>query len=163
MLFVEDKSTVGNTCAQIFTDGEFVQIIPMISKSGAVTTVERIHREDRVANEIFMDNETEQTGYNTEMQGVSRLARMEVRTIEPYSPWKNKAEGVIKIIKGKAKRRRVQRNIPKRVWDFRMVWEVEIYYRTAGKDVRPTLEQLRGDMIDISEWLEFEFYDLVWF
>ena len=31
MLFSKDKSIVGNTCAQIFTDGGFVQIFPMRS------------------------------------------------------------------------------------------------------------------------------------
>ena len=55
------------------------------------------------------------------MQRVARLSRIEVQTIELYSPWQNKFESVIKIIKGKAKRRRVQRKIPKRVWDFGMV------------------------------------------
>ena len=44
-----------------------------------------------------------------------------------------------------------------------MVWEVDIYSRTAVKYGRPALEQLTGDMIDIYEWLELEFYDLVWF
>ena len=63
-----------------------------------------------------MDNAPEKTGYNTEIQIVERLARMEVRTTDPYSPWQNKSEGVIKIIQGNAKRRRVQRNITKRVW-----------------------------------------------
>ena len=43
-----------------------------------------------------------------------------------------------------------------------MVWEEEIYSRTAVKDGRPTLERLTGDMIYISEWMEFEFYGLVW-
>ena len=44
-----------------------------------------------------------------------------------------------------------------------MVWEAEIYSHTEGKDGHSTLERLTGDTIDISEWLEFEFYDLVWF
>ena len=44
-----------------------------------------------------------------------------------------------------------------------MVWEADIYSRTAGKDGRLSLERLTGDMIDISEWLEFEFYELLWF
>ena len=122
----------------------------MISKSEAGTTLYRINRGVGVANKIFMENAPEQTGYNTEMQILARLARMEVRTTEPYSPWKNKAESVIKIINGKPKRRRVQRNIPKRVWEFGMVWEAEIYSRTAGKDGRPALERFTGDMIDIS-------------
>ena len=50
MLFAKDKSIVGNTCAQIFTDGGFVQIIPMRSKSEAVTILDRINRDIRVAN-----------------------------------------------------------------------------------------------------------------
>ena len=74
------------------------------------------------------------------MQRVARLERMEVQTTEPYYPCQNKAESVIKIIKGKAKRIRVQSNIPKRVWEFGMVWEAEIYSRTAGKDGHPALE-----------------------
>ena len=94
---------------------------------------------------------------------MTKLARMVVRTTEPYFPWQNKAEIFIKIIKGKANRRRVQRNIPKRVWYFRMVWEAEIYFPTAGKDGRPSLEQLTGYTIDISELMEFESYELVWF
>ena len=68
-----------------------------------------------------MDNSPEKNGYNIEMQRVAILEKMEVQTTEPYSPWKNKAESVIKIIKGKAKKIRVQRNITKRVWYFGMV------------------------------------------
>ena len=37
-LFAKDKSIVGNTCAQIFTDGYFFQIIPMITKPESGTT-----------------------------------------------------------------------------------------------------------------------------
>ena len=37
------------------------------------------------------------------------------------------------------------------------------YSRTTGKDGCPYLERLAGDMIDISEWLGYDFYDLVWF
>ena len=102
-----------------------------------------------------MENAPGKTGYNTEIQRVAILARMEVQTTEPYSQWKNKAKIFIKIIKGKANRRIFQRNIHKRVWDFGMVWEGDIYSRNAGKDGRPALEQLTGDMIDIYEWLEF--------
>ena len=76
---------------------------------------------------------------------------------------KNKSGSFIKIINGKAKIRRVQRDITKRVWDFGMVWEAEIYPQTAGKDGCPAIKRLAGDTIDISEWLEFEFYELVWF
>ena len=111
----------------------------MRSKSEAGTTLDRINRDVGVANKIFMDNATRNTVYNTEIHRVTGLERMEVQTTEPYSPWQNKAENVIKIIKGKAKIRRFQRNIHKRVWYFGMVWEAEIYHRTVGNDGRPDL------------------------
>ena len=64
MLFAKDKSIVGNTCAQIFTDGVFVQIIPMIYKSEAGTTLDRINRVVGVANEICIYNTPKHTSYN---------------------------------------------------------------------------------------------------
>ena len=67
------------------------------------------------------------------------------------------------MMKGKAKRRRFHMNKLKRVWDFGIVWEEDIYFHTAGKDGCPDLEQLTGDTIDISQWTEFEFFDLVCF
>ena len=80
-----------------------------------------------------MDNAPKHTGYNTEMQRLARLERREVQTTDPYSPWKNKAEIFIKIIKVKAYRIRVQSNISKSVWVFVMVWEAEIYSHIADK------------------------------
>ena len=64
-IFAKDKSIVGNTCALVFTNEEFVQIITMRYKSEASTTLYRINWDVGVANEIFMDNSSEKTGYNT--------------------------------------------------------------------------------------------------
>ena len=44
-----------------------------------------------------------------------------------------------------------------------MVWEADIYSQTVGKDGIQDLEGLTVDTIDISEWLESEFYELLWF
>ena len=52
------------------------------------TTLDRINQEFGVANKIFMDNAPNKTGYNTEMQRVAKLSRMEVQTTETYYPWK---------------------------------------------------------------------------
>ena len=54
-----------NTCAQIFADGKFVQINPMISKSEFGTTLDRISRDVGVENEMFKDNAPEYAVYNT--------------------------------------------------------------------------------------------------
>ena len=56
-------------------------------KSEVGTILERINWDVGVENKIFMDNAPKQTGYNTEMQRLARLAIIEVQTTEPYSPW----------------------------------------------------------------------------
>ena len=76
----------------------------MRSKSESGIELDRMNWDVGVANKIFMDNSTKQTGYNTEMKIVVRLSIMDVQTTGPYSAWKNKAESGIKIIKGKSKR-----------------------------------------------------------
>jgi len=47
------------------------------------------------------------------------------------------------------------------VWDHHIVWEAQIYSRTVLKNHSTPLEVLTGDTIDILEWVELEFYDLV--
>ena len=135
----------------------------MRSKSTSGTTLYRMNLDVRVENEIFMDNAPKHNDYNTEIQRVERILGMDVHTTEPHFPWKNNSESVIKIIKEKYNRRRFHINIPKRVWDFGMVWETEIYHHIEVKDGFPALGCLTVDTIDISEWLEFEFYDLICF
>ena len=53
---------------------------------------------------------------------------------------------------------------PKRVWDFGVVYESEILYRISRvNDGRIFMERITGDMVYISEWKDFEFYDLCWY
>ena len=58
-------------------------MITMISKSEDGKELDRIKRDFGVANEMFMDNAPEKTGYKTEMQRLERLARLKVQTTEP--------------------------------------------------------------------------------
>jgi hypothetical protein len=56
-----------------------------------------------------------------------------------------------------------KRKVPKRLWDFGLVYESELLSRMArGSDRRTGYEEVTGQTPDISEWLDFEFYDLVW-
>ena len=56
-----------------------------------------------------------------------------------------------------------KKNVPKRLWDFGLIYEAEMLSRMALRDDRRTgYELVTGQTADISEWLDFEFYDLVW-
>ena len=87
----------------MFKDGECVQIIPTGSKSETGMILYRINRDFGVENDIFVDNAPEKAVYNTEICRVKRLAIMNVRATDPHSPWGNKAESVVKIVRGEAK------------------------------------------------------------
>ena len=53
------------------------------------------------------------------------------------------------------------KRVPKRLWDFGVVWEAHIMSRTAWVwDNILVLKRITGDIVDISEWLVFELYDL---
>ena len=58
----------------------------------------------------------------------------------------------------------IEKQIPKRLWDYGLVYESELLSRLPrGKDGRTGYEIITGETPDISEWLDFEFYDQVWY
>ena len=54
-------------------------------------------------------------------------------------------------------------NVPHKLWDYGLKWVVEIIQRTAGSDISlhylTSLQELTGETPDISEYVEFAFYD----
>ena len=55
-------------------------------------------------------------------------------------------------------------NCPKRIWDYALVYESEILsFIARGKDEIPGLEKITGETVDITEYLDFAFWDLVWY
>ncbi|KAI2489369.1 hypothetical protein MHU86_25224 [Fragilaria crotonensis] len=72
------------------------------------------------------------------------------------------AETEIREIKTKWKARMRSNQVPSRLWDYGLVYISEIQSILArGPDQRPGVERLTGDTVDISEWLDFYFYDRV--
>ena len=57
----------------------------------------------------------------------------------------------------------INMQVKKRLWDYDLVYEAQIISRTAVKYGITTLEKVTGDTPDISEWVDFEFYDLVYY
>ena len=73
------------------------------------------------------------------------------------------AEREIGLLATRWKQRMIKRKLPSRLWDFGLMCESEILSHTArGKDHRTGHEEVTSETPDISEWLDFEFHDLVW-
>jgi len=151
----------GNTCAQIFTDGNgAVFAYPMRSKAEAGIQLFNLIQQVGIPNEMHRNGAPEMSG-DSYFNMVCREYRIRSTFTEPHSPWQNKCENTIGVLSKKVKARRARRRIPKCVWDFHIVWEAQIYSRTVHRNHNTSLEALTGDTVDISEWIEFEFYDLV--
>ncbi len=162
--FSKSTSVSGHKCAQLFTDGNgMVVIYPMRSKASAGTKLTDFAHDIGIPNHLTMDGAGEQIGLNSTMMKEIRRLKIQWHITEPYSPWQNQAENTIGIIKSKYHHRMTRRKVPKAFWDFGIIWEAEIYSRTAGKDGRTPIERITGDTIDISEWIDFEFWDICWY
>jgi len=112
---------------------------------------------------LVYDGAGEHVGRKSQFDKSIHHYKINKHTIEPFSPWQNKAESGIRIIKAKWKRLMITRKVPKRLWDFALVWIAQIYSRTAMKHGRTGFEVITGDTPDISEWVDFSFYDWVWY
>jgi hypothetical protein len=55
--------------------------------------------------------------------------------------------------------------VPRRLWDYGLIYEAMILNRILprGNNNRTGLEMVTGETPDISEWVDFEFYDRVWY
>ena len=150
-----------HNCAQIFTDGEeFVWIMPFFSKDEVGMELRSFTRRLGIPNELHFDGADEQMGYHRNFQYAIREFRIEWRNSESCSPWQNRANNLIIIIKEEWKQRTVRRRIPKNFWSFGLAWEAEIYSHTLYKGGTTGMERITVDTIYKSEWTEFCYYEL---
>ena len=58
----------------------------------------------------------------------------------------------------------LKRKVPPRLWDYGLIYELNILNRIPrGQQQRTGIEMVTGEMPDISEWINFEFHDSVWY
>lgn len=167
-IFGKCRSLANNSCAQIFaTEAYFVKAYPMETKSKAGLALRQFIRDFGVPEQLTSDGAPEQTGAKTEFVANVRKYGIEHHVSEPNRPQQNRAEAVIREVKKRWFRQMTKRRVPKRLWDYGIVWVCETMSMTANSSFalggRTPLEQVTGETPDISEYLDFGFYDWVWY
>ena len=162
------NSLTNNTCAQIFAnESYFVKAYPMESKASAGQALRQFVRDYGVPEQLTSDGSGEQTGPTTLFMKNVRKYNIEHHISEPHRPQQNRAESVIREVKRRWFRQMTKRRVPKRLWDYGIVWTCEIMSLTANSsfalDGRTPIEQITGETPDISEYLDFSFYDWIWY
>ena len=158
------KSRNGNTCANVFTQGKYVKVIPMTAKSDAGKSLVDFTDDVGIPETLVTDGAGEFTGRSTEFVKEARRMRIKLHTTEQGRKNQNHAaEREIGFLAKRWKLRMRKKCVPKRLWDYGLVYESEILTRMSrGADGRSGYEEVTGETPDISEWLDFEFYDIVW-
>lgn len=162
--FATTKSLSGKTCGQLFTNGRYTHVEPMTRKSEAGATLGNFLHEVGVPNNMIFDGALEQTGPRSEFMKRIRAQHINWRVTEPYAHWQNRAEGEIRELRKSWRLMRQRRNIPRRLWDYGIIHLAKIRTLTARGDAgRTPYEEITGETPDISEYVDFQFYDWVWY
>ena len=164
-LFSKVISLQGNICAQVFTNGNFTSIHPLRSKANVGMALTEFSDDVGIPDSLLSDGAPEVVGPKTEfMKEVNRLKIRIKRSEVGRSNQNYAAEREIGELKKRWRNRMLKRKVPSRLWDYGLVYEANILNRIPrGSQQRTGIEMVTGNTPDISEWIDFEFYDRVWY
>jgi hypothetical protein len=135
-MFLKVKSLYGNVCAQVFTNGHYTRVFPMMSKSSenkARALLEFID-DVKVPDTFICDLTAEQVGQNTPMMREIRRFHIKVHNAKKgRSNQNHRAETEIRELKSKWKHRMREKHIPGRFWDYGLVYIAELMSITARR------------------------------
>ena len=162
------KSLDGNKHAQIFANESFFAIAyPMQHKTSVGQALKQFISDFGIPDKLVCDGAAEQVGKRTEFQSTVQRHAIDLHVTEPHRHNQSKVEGVIQEIRKQWFCIMLKKKVPRRLWDYGIKWVCEVIQRTASTSGdlsrRTALEQLTGETPEISEYLDFTFYDWCWY
>ncbi|KAI2507356.1 Reverse transcriptase (RNA-dependent DNA polymerase) [Fragilaria crotonensis] len=116
---------------------------------------------------LTFDGASVQTGPKTRFMDAIRRYEIKYHVSGPRRPNENPAEQGIHEIKKRWYRLMLKKKVPPRLWDYGFAWVCETDNVCANMSKyaqgRTPLEIITGDTPDISEYVDFDFYDWVLF
>ena len=160
------ESTRGNTCCQLFvTDKGYLYVVPMKKRADVLLAVKKFMKEVGVPDAIICDGAGEHT--SNDMRQLCNDAGTTLRILERGTPWANKAELYIGIIKEAVRKDMRESNSPMPLWDYCMERRVKINNFTAkprfnleGVNAHTQLTSEEGDISNLAQysWYEWVYY-----
>ena len=162
------KSLDGNKHAQIFANESFfATAYPMEHKSSAGQALKQFISDFGIPDRLVCDGAAEQVGKRTEFQSTVQKHAIDLHVTKPHRHNQSKVEGIVWEIRKCWFRIMLKKKVPKWLWDYGIKWVCEVMQHTASTSGdlsgRTTLEQLTGETPEISEYLDFTFYDWCWY
>jgi hypothetical protein len=156
-LFSKVTSLRGMNAAQVYANKDMVSVHPLASKASVDVSLQEFLERIGIPNAMISDGAAEQTGPNSKFRKLAQHLRIQMRMTEPYSLWQNKVERTIGT-------NMVWLSVPKRLWDYGLVYEGKLMSLISrSPEGRTGVERITGDTPDISEFMDFGFYDRMWY
>ncbi len=164
--FSGTKSIPQNTCAQLFvTDFGYAKVTPIRTKAEAGFALKELIQDVGIPKDLHTDGAKELTMGNWKQ--VCQESGIKTSITEKNSPWQNRAEVEIRELKRHVRRLMTRSATPLTLWDFCCQYVVELRNRIARPlpqlHGRTPYELLTGNTPDVSEFLEFHWFQLVWY
>jgi hypothetical protein len=165
-MFSKTKSLTLDTCAQVFVnDLDFTKFYPMRLRSDASDQLRTFVKEVGIMDSLITDGAPELL--NGKWKTAVKEFHIHTSVTEPYSPWQNRAESAVLAIKMGIRRKMYATKAPKRLWDFCGKWVSEIRNLTAhpipALQNRVPDEHVSQETPDISEYIDFDWYDYCYY
>ena len=124
------QSSRGHTCCQLFvTDEGFIYAVPMKRKSEVLLAIKQFVKEDCAPDSFVADMSCEQM--SSEVKKFCNDIGTTLRALEEGTPWSNKAELYIGLIKEAVRKDMCESNFPLCFWDYCVERKARINNLTA--------------------------------
>ncbi|EEC44126.1 predicted protein [Phaeodactylum tricornutum CCAP 1055/1] len=157
------KSSRGHTHTQGFVCGDsyFVYHFLMKAESEADQGLASIIQDIGIPAQIHTDNAKVET--LSKWKKITSGHWIKVTVTEPYSPWQNRCEHEFGAVRIQTRLVMETTQCPEQLWDYAITYVVIVRNNTARKALnwQTPLTVMTGDTSDISELLDFEFYEPV--
>ena len=148
----------GNTCCQLFvTDKGFIYVVPMKCKSEVLLAIKQFAKEVGAPDAIVSGMAREQV--SQDVRNLCNTIGTTLQALEEGTPWSNKAELYIKLMKEEIQKDMKEANCPLCFWDYCLECRVRIYNLTSRDHIKvrgsnPHTETC-GEQGDISNLCQF--------
>ena len=160
------KSTRGNKYAQIFvSDKGYVAVYSMQSQSEFEDALHWFCKECGVPVDLVMDGHKSMSG-NQNVKRFAHQVGLTLKFLERNSPWSNRVELYIGLLKEAVRKDLRATDTPMRLWDYALERRTMIHNlvpRPLFQNDRPPHEATFGEPGDISRLCNFGFFEFVYY
>jgi hypothetical protein len=149
----------------VFTNGSFTTAHPLDLKAKVARALTEFANKVGMPDFLLSDGSPKIAGPRTDFMKEVSCLKIKLKQSEVGQSNQNYgAEREIGELKKQWRNCMLKRKVSPCLWDYGLVYETNILNRTPRRQQQRTgIEVVTGKTPDISEWIDIEFYDRVWY